>query len=231
MLQRPISRIYRHAYLLVALLLMVFARPFFAAQNADIGLLDVLLMLTLLSAVFVSAQSRTSWFTIVTLAIVVVTSRVLEAGDAPPAWCAALFLMSMVLFNLGVALLLLQHIFQRQDRITTDAILGAISAYLLLGVAWACAFCLLDYYEPGSFDFGSRLAEEPRHQFWTFLGFSYTTLTTLGYGNISPTTPRADALANSQAIVGQFYVAVLIGRLVSMQLSQRPAAPDDAENP
>lgn len=220
-LHRPLSRLYRHGYLLAALLLMVFARPFFVVETGDVGVLDALLMATLLAAVFVSARSRASWIAIIALAVVVVATRMLELGAVAPSWSAPLFLTSMILFNGGAALLLLRHIFTAQQRITTDAILGAISAYLLLGVAWACAFCLLEHFVPGSFEFGSRLTDEPRRQFWTFLGFSYTTLTTLGYGNISPTTPRADSLATSEAIVGQFYVAVLIGRLVSMQLSQR----------
>jgi len=228
--KRSLHELYRHTYLLVALLTMVFARPFLDTGALTTSLLDLMLALPIIGAIFVSATTRSSFFAAISLGCIITISRIVGAGDAPPAWCAPVFLVSMIAFNVGIALLILWQVLQPNRRVTTDTILGVISAYLLLGVAWACAFALLELNAPGSFDFGERQLDNAPRQFWTFLGFSFTTLTTLGYGNIAPMTPRADALATSQAVAGQFYIAVLVARLVSLQITQRGTDAANADN-
>lgn len=230
MLPRPRRRIpYRHAYLLVALVAMVFARPFMHSSDVGLSLLDLLLVLTLGGAVSVSTRSRVSFLVTIGTALLVIASRILSATEEPPGPWTTVFLASMIAFNLGFALLTLWNILKPGRRVTTDTMLGAVSAYLLIGVAWACAFALLQLHEPGSFDLGTRSETESATQFWTYLGFSYTTLTTLGYGNIAPLTSKADALSTSEAIIGQFYVAILVGRLVALQLSHQRR--EDREQP
>jgi len=105
-------------------------------------------------------------------------------------------------------------------RITRDTLYQAVSVYLLLGLVGAMAYALLEVVNPGSFHFGDNtIASDARLD--RFLGFSFTTLTTLGYGNISPATPKADALATFQAVAGQIYIAVVIARLVAIEIGQR----------
>ena len=60
------------------------------------------------------------------------------------------------------------------------------------------------------------------------IGFSYTTLTTLGYGNIAPATRQADALTTLEAMVGQIYVAIVIARLVALQITQSSSSRAEA---
>ena len=55
--------------------------------------------------------------------------------------------------------------------------------------------------------------------FWRFLGFSFATLTTLGYGNVAPATRQGDAIATAEAVVGQMYVAIVIARIVALQIA------------
>ncbi|MEM7622882.1 MAG: ion channel [Planctomycetota bacterium] len=99
----------------------------------------------------------------------------------------------------------------------------AVSVYLLIGLIGASSYALLEFAAPGSFRFGdtgeSRDTGDDR--FERFLDYSFTTLTTLSYGNIAPASPRADALASLQAVVGQVYLAVVIARLVAIEVSQR----------
>ena len=57
-----------------------------------------------------------------------------------------------------------------------------------------------------------------------FLGFSFVTLSTLGYGNIVPLTPRADAMATSEAVTGQIYLTVMVARLVAMHMKNSDKA-------
>ena len=101
-----------------------------------------------------------------------------------------------------------------------DTILAAATTYLVLGTAWALAFCVLEYLEPGSFDFPfGDPVPDPDAILARLFGFSFTTLTTLGYGNIAPATARADALANSEAMAGQAYLAIVVARLVGLHMA------------
>jgi hypothetical protein len=100
--------------------------------------------------------------------------------------------------------------------VTIETICAALAVYLFLGLIWVFAYNLLEVVEPGSFSFGAGGDDES--PFSRFIGFSFVTLTTLGYGNISPMNPRADALSYTEAIIGQIYLTVLVARLVAMEL-------------
>ena len=102
-------------------------------------------------------------------------------------------------------------------RVGFDEVCGGIAAYLLLAVIWAMCFAVLEATRPGSFGLdGAR----PELVWNDLLYFSLTTLTTLGYGDISPVSPVARIWASFEAATGSLYLAVLIARLVS---AWRPA--------
>ena len=99
----------------------------------------------------------------------------------------------------------------RKGLVTGHRILGAIGAYLLLGIAWSHAYDLIEYLSPGSF--AGSITHLGRFTSWTY--FSFVTLASIGYGDIAPLHPVARSLATAEGITGQFYMAVLIARLVS----------------
>jgi hypothetical protein len=113
--------------------------------------------------------------------------------------------------------LVLEHVF-REGPITGDRVRGAIAAYLLLGLIWTFAYVLVERFSPGAIQAsGGSASNNNAH----FAYYSFVTLTTLGYGDIVPVHPLARALALGEALVGQLYPAILIGRLVSLQISSR----------
>jgi hypothetical protein len=116
-----------------------------------------------------------------------------------------------------LALVILGQVF-RDGPVSHHRIQGAIAVYLLLGMAWAAVYELIDLLVPGSFTgtFGTGQVAE---QSWLY--FSYATLTTVGYGDIVPVHPIARSMAVSEAMMGQFYVAILVARLVSQQIVDR----------
>lgn len=131
------------------------------------------------------------------------------------------------LFLILVVGAILAHVF-RSRRITRETIAGAICAYLLIGAMWADVFSIIENVAPGSFadssiEADAASAPEPiREQSDRFTYFSFVTLTTLGFGDITPVTRPAKNLAALEAIFGQLYLAVLIARLVGQQaLSDR----------
>ena len=115
--------------------------------------------------------------------------------------------------------LVLDHVF-RAGPITGDRVRGAILAYLLIGLVWTFAYQLTHRLAPGSFRLGDSTPTP--EVFMHGLGyFSYVTLTTVGYGDVTPLHPLARSLAVAEGLIGQLYPAILIGRLVSLQISTR----------
>jgi voltage-gated potassium channel Kch len=100
----------------------------------------------------------------------------------------------------------------QREEILSDAIFAAFCAYLLMAVAWAGAYVVIDALAPGSF----RLADGSGDlSLPSAMYFSLVTLTTLGYGDISPVGELAQRLAVLEAFSGVLYVAVVVSRLVS----------------
>ena len=98
-------------------------------------------------------------------------------------------------------------------------IVGGICIYILLGIAWGLAYMLVEQLFPGSIP-GLEGGDWPQ-DLQRSLYFSFISLTTLGYGDISPIQPLAQLMAYLQAITGQFYVAILVASLVGVRLAER----------
>lgn len=105
------------------------------------------------------------------------------------------------------------------NNISANRIVGAICVYLMLGIIWALSYGLLEVMIPGSFggltDGEATLGWSPD---WVY--FSFVTMTTLGYGDVLPLTFFSRTLAYFEAIVGQFYLAVLVAGLVGAYLTE-----------
>ncbi len=105
----------------------------------------------------------------------------------------------------------------RGGKVTAHRISGAVAAYLLCGVLFAQAFALVDRLSPGAFTASAGHAPPARD--WSgFLYLSMVTLATLGYGDVTPLDPSARSLASLEAFIGQLYPAILISRLVAMEM-------------
>jgi voltage-gated potassium channel len=104
----------------------------------------------------------------------------------------------------------------RRQFASLDSIFGAISAYLLFGLAWSLTYWAIDYAAPGSFIWpkGELLSETRTERYSEFIYYSMVTMSTLGYGDVTPTNSIARTLAWMQSMAGQFYVAVLVAWLV-----------------
>jgi Ion channel len=119
----------------------------------------------------------------------------------------------------------------RQREVTGEIICMAVSVYLLFGFAWALLYAFIYQRHPEAFSgvvTGTQVKpSEFQHLFPIFGYFSLTTLSTIGFGDITPVTLQARYAAVAEGIAGQFYLAILVARLVGMQMTQSPAA--DAE--
>jgi voltage-gated potassium channel len=207
-----------NGWLLVCLFVILIIVPL-SEQVAPVRvLLCVGFTATIMLAAWALWQRRILRFPFLALAMVTV----------PIGW-AALFVRSTPLFvahcllgsaffwSSGVAVLVVsvKHRFA-----TVDAVLGAISAYLLFGLAWAFTYWGMDMAWPESFSWPAALqtAANDKEQIGTFSQFVYysmVTMSTLGYGDVTPVSGVARTFSWMQSVTGQFYVAVLVAWLVS----------------
>lgn len=109
-------------------------------------------------------------------------------------------------------------------KVDADILIGAICVYLLIGIFWSLLYNINFILDPQSF---VKLLEDKYDVNFRLLYFSFTTLTTLGYGDITPTLPVAMGLSNLEAIVGQMYPSVFVARLVSLYIISSQTAPKD----
>ena len=102
-------------------------------------------------------------------------------------------------------------------RVTMSRVLASLCAYLMIGLVWAEVYAAVAALSPGAFNVPQGWPQVGSGELVTMaVYFSYVTLTTLGYGDITPATETTRSLAVTEAIVGQLYLTVMVARLVGL---------------
>lgn len=174
-----------------------------------------LITVTVMAASYAMRDQGKSFFLIVGLGFLLAIAMWVDAGRGEfevGTFSAA----AGLLFYGVVAYEMLIDILSKEGRVNMNLINGAISVYLLIGVCFAHAYAMVFNLDPGSF----RGIEEGVATGTSFVYFSFVTLTTLGYGDITPLTAWGGSIAILEAVVGQLYLTVLVARLVGMHISQ-----------
>ena len=226
---------WKFTLLLAALLGLLVVHPFLYGDQAWVALVyDLLLAAVSLGAILVLFQRKQSRVMAVVLGLPTLASALTyQLGPAATPVSVTIFFQLCAFLFLGYTVVtILRTIFVGAE-VSFDSINGAFCGYLLLGVAFGHLYCLVESVRPSSFNlqehFGPLALEGGRrHSLLTY--FSLVTLTTVGYGDITPRSPPARSLACVEAIIGQFYVAVIIAGLVALKVSAalRKQQPDRA---
>lgn len=138
-------------------------------------------------------------------------------------WLTSAYILLFVAFLLLLSGVILVHVFRR-SRINLHCILGAIAVYLHLGLVFALLGTLLVLHVGDkAYAFADALETEHVRLLSRMIYFSFTTLTSVGFGDITPVFPLARSLANLEGLCGQLFPAILLARLVSMELESRHA--------
>lgn len=127
--------------------------------------------------------------------------------------------LTSALFCLLLSAVVFERIF-RAGRVTLHRIAGAVAAYLLIGLVFAFVFDAIELLAPGSFRFADGALRNPDLSD-PMVYYSFVTLTTVGYGDVTPATPLTESLANLEALIGQLFPTILIARLVALELLPR----------
>jgi len=128
-----------------------------------------------------------------------------------------LYLLLLLSFLISSALRTMKQVMFTGD-IDMNKILGAICLYLLIGLIWAVLYTLVQLTFPGSFA-NITSNNEWFTLFPDFIYFSFVTITTLGFGDISPLSPISRFFVYSEAVIGQLYLAILVASLVGSHMS------------
>jgi hypothetical protein len=180
-------------------------------------LVDLLIMVLMVFAALAIEQNRLG--TILVITLILGTAALLGAARLYPTpllhQLGSIFSTLTLLLYVRIVLLVMF----RGGPITWSRLQGGVSAYLLIGMAWASAFQVIEQCRPGSFHFviGPRDLDQLISKL-TY--FSFCTLTTVG-GEVTPISPIARSLTVAEAAVGQLFPAMLISALVAMAVQSR----------
>ena len=211
-----------HMLLLAALLLMIVASPFLHQHVTFSWLLAIFLVLILLAAASTVAREKRPFLVALVFGIPALVSQVAVLG-IDNVWLELTRFITTAGFLFWVCGLLLQDIIIRSHTVTLELLVGVINVYLMIGLAFAYVYGLIELLQPGSFTRMEDLAAIPDRILY-FLYFSFITMSTLGYGDISPLTPYGMTAAYVEAIFGQLYLAILVARLVSIYIGRSAPA-------
>jgi len=212
----PIVRVLgRQRYLALSLLAFLCVIPL-TDGSSYVGRLVNYSVLTLVFITGPLAVASKRWTFLVTIALallVLVSGLVSIFGGVEIAYQFSLF-AGFPFFSFLAALLIYELLI---DDTTVDAetLWGAVNVYVLIGLCFAFCFAAIALMEPGAF--AGKFMDEPlRDQLLGFIYFSFVTITTLGYGDITPSTTEVATLTYLEALSGQLYIAIMIARLVGL---------------
>lgn len=213
----PVSEKNNFLYLVVSLVILLLAGALVDQFPSSLGqqILQAVTVITLASSIVGLRSSRLRihtgvGFTVSVLVIVILGVLLDEAG------LSYLHLIVLVLFY-GWATWLAAKQVLFTGPIDGNKIVGAICIYLLIGLIWALLYLFLAQTIPGAFN-GLEQAVW-YDNFADVAYYSFVTLTTLGYGDISPVTPMARFLVYMEAILGVFYMAILVASLIGVRIT------------
>ena len=213
----------RSVYLLVSLLVLVAIGPWLTEHLVGRGLWELLFTLVALSSIHMLGIKRGQALTSGFLAVPTLASLWLRQL-IPAVGLSQVSLVLLTLFLLYTAATVLLQVFS-EETVTMDTLSAALCVYLLMGYMWGSLYGLMYLLAPGAFHLPmgwapaeeQGIARDVPLNLLTY--FSFMTLTTVGYGDVLPITGSARAAVMLEAILGHFYLAVLVARLVGLHIA------------
>ncbi len=210
-----ISMSIRFHSLLTILLLTTIISPLLNQGTILQVIFDAALSLILIVGCFtVSRHKMTPWIAMVLAIPMLLSTWSTQFGFNIPLLKIIGSISGSAYFAL-IAVTILVYIFNTRS-VTGEVISAALVVYLLLGVLWGFGYNLIDLIHPGSFNVPEHFTKSEEH---SYMYYSFITLTTVGYGDITPISGMARSLSMLEGIIGQSYMAVLVARLVGMHVA------------
>jgi hypothetical protein len=206
----------KYSFFLLCLAAMFFLLPF--AEMYRFTAMDALMLVVLIAGVYAISRNRSNVITGLALAApcLIADVGIAASADPTPGYLRIASMGSYTVFLSFVILGMLNTILGSQ-RVSGDTISGAVCVYLAIALLWANLYGMIDLADPHAFAIVSDEAEDLYHR-KHLIYFSLVTLTTLGYGDITPASDIARSVTTLEAVVGQLFLVILIARLVGIHL-------------
>jgi cytochrome b561 len=159
--------------------------------------------------------------------VLVVPAMALHAADAlgGNAWSLyAASLTAQAIFHAFVVICLLRYML-RDEVMTRDELFAAAGLYTLMAFVFAYLYALIEHWQPGAFVINTANNPTGTTRWWDLLYFSFTCLTSVGFGEITPANDHARSLVMIQQMIGVLYFALVVSRLVTMQAARSSSGP------
>ena len=207
-------------YLLVSLIILVFAIPSLNRHtlSSHPDLLEMIFATSLIFAVLSLIQHAKKYFLGILVALFAIVCALIAIFTELSVFTNLMLIAAIIFFVVGTIDSVYQ-VFMVRKGVNFNKILGAICIYIFLALIWSIFYQLLEDLIPGSFN-GLSAGLKHTH-FNDLVYYSLVTITTLGYGDITPATPLAKALVIIEVIVGVFYIAILVAALVGDFMATR----------
>jgi hypothetical protein len=219
---------YSAVELLVTLGLLIAAAPFIEDLPQGDLIEAVLVTLVMVFAV-VAVGGRRKVLMIAIVLLVVALAGKWTNHLRPDLLHPAVYLTTAVLFFAFVVAQLVAFVV-RAPRVDANVLCAGVSGFLMLGLLWMPAYLTVARLNPAAFSLPSTPGTPATLDGFSAFYYSFMTLCTVGYGDITPVSKAARMMAVVEAITGLFYMAVLISRLVSLYSSAGPPAESGSQN-
>jgi len=210
--------------LLVCLLLFLVSYPYLWNWNWGQKILTMLLLAILFAGVISMREKKWVFYTGLLLGSPVIILYLMRIFRDETPLMEFLTMVFAIPFFAYVTMTTLYRVLSG-DKVSLDKLFGAAAVYLLMGLTWSVAYAVLELIRPGNF-FIPLTSTTETMPWLGFIYYSFTTLTTLGFGEIHPLTHQARSLSILEAVSGVLYVAFLVARLVSMYQIERVRSRD-----
>lgn len=202
--------------LLLSLVALQLIPPFLNPTDRSI-LLGVLIGLVLLFALYLVAYNRKELIIGCLLCAPAIATNWADISSNPTLVIYLHYFFAIV-FLAYTCKHIFRYLFETED-ISADMLYAAVCLYLIIGIIWGMIYAVIEMYHPGSFELKADL-DNTRAVFSELNYFSFVTLSTLGYGDMAPLTRLARSWATIEAILGQFYLAFVVARLVALHVTK-----------
>lgn len=206
-------------YLLAALILYCISASFAGTNVKHDFYLSIFFSLIVVACLLSLAQQRVAVGAIIFLGISSLILHWIISTIQPSPKFHVSFYLANIIFLFFVTYFVLYSI-TKHHQVTADTLLGAVCGYFLVAFIWSDIYLLINILNPSAF---SKLLTNPslHKSAEQAMYYSFTTMTTLGYGDILPLSPVARTFSWLEAVAGQIYLAVWISQLVGLQIAQK----------
>jgi voltage-gated potassium channel len=224
------KKLTRHIQLLAALVAMELANPLMAEMKLPARILSLtlfsLVCVTTFRAVFATHRRRWIAMALAGVAIGLNVTRLWAPGGLRLAIDMALDVSADAFFVFVLAVIV-SHVFGA-SRLHSDDVVGAFSGYILIALIWGRLYALAWTAAPDSFSISSDIQSQlgnwhTLHALFDY--YSFTTISSIGYGNITTIRPVSNTLVWLEVMCGQFYMAVVLATIVGMKMAQALSMP------